>query len=350
MSSIVRHGDTWFIQWYEAGKKRTFSTGVKVAIDPKKVIAKQVQRDWDTGRAKEEVGLQDPVETIEEMFQRLLAARSTRSPEYREMVRRVAGRWIAHFNKFRVVVVSQIKDHHIQARVHELTELGRSQSAIRFELVVIRMAVEYANTRRKLAPINMRSWPKITHCPPKSPDKTGAYSAFDVDAILSYLRDNPGIRRNNRMYYRAFMFLAYTGCRVGEMMAMRVADFGDVIKIRSKKTERSSGVQFRHVPPHPLLKKEFYPSLIGRSPSDLVFDDLPKNYEKIHRKLKRICRILNIQYRRLIGFRSGFITRLLSAGVPVPVVMKLAGHSNMRTTQIYLDQAAVSVEGAVEKL
>lgn len=66
--------------------------------------------------------------------------------------------------------------------------------------------------------------------------------------------------------------------------------------------------------------------------------------------LKIVCKSLGLPPIRFHDLRATGITLLLAQGVPLPVVMKIAGHERLTSTQIYLRLSGIEVENQTEKL
>ena len=66
--------------------------------------------------------------------------------------------------------------------------------------------------------------------------------------------------------------------------------------------------------------------------------------------LKKFCKEMGITEVKFHDLRATFITNMLSRGVPLTVVMKIVGHSQMSTTDEYNRLAGVGVKGFTEHL
>ncbi len=62
------------------------------------------------------------------------------------------------------------------------------------------------------------------------------------------------------------------------------------------------------------------------------------------------CSSLGITEVKFHYLRATFITNLLSRGVPLAVVMSMVGHSQLKTTNLYLRKAGVDIKGGTDKL
>jgi len=120
-----------------------------------------------------------------------------------------------------------------------------------------------------------------------------------------------------------------TGLRAKELLSIRKSDISiekRYIIVRNTKNGEERIVFFTEETAK-LLKK--YIKKIGDN--ERIFN---MTYEALYRKLKRLGKKIGIDLRPHI-LRHTFATIAIKKGMPVPVVQKLLGHKDIRTTQIY---------------
>lgn len=129
--------------------------------------------------------------------------------------------------------------------------------------------------------------------------------------------------------------LAFTGCRLSEALTLtplRICAETNTIVFETLKQRRAS--VFREIPVPPQLIASF---------KDLYGDALPgKRYWQIHRQTAwRWIKII-MQQAELSGtsaspkgLRHGFAVHAIQRGIPLTLVQKWLGHSDMETTSIY---------------
>lgn len=139
-----------------------------------------------------------------------------------------------------------------------------------------------------------------------------------------------------------------TGMRKGEMLKLVWADVdltSGIIKVKAQnsKTERP-----RTVPMTPRLKAELIDLADRKKPSanDSVFG-IQNN---IKRSFATACRLADIDDFRLHDCRHTAVTRMVAAGIPAEKVMKISGHSEIRTFLRYLNPTVNDLTDAAEKL
>ena len=65
---------------------------------------------------------------------------------------------------------------------------------------------------------------------------------------------------------------------------------------------------------------------------------------------REFCQSIGIPEVKFHDLRATFITNLLARGVPLAVVMSMVGHSQIKTTNVYLRKAGVDIKGGTDKL
>ncbi|MCG8337454.1 MAG: site-specific integrase, partial [Proteobacteria bacterium] len=68
------------------------------------------------------------------------------------------------------------------------------------------------------------------------------------------------------------------------------------------------------------------------------------------RVLRHFCTGLGITPIRFHDLRATFITHMFADGASIAEVQSIVGHSDLKTTQVYLRLAGVNVKGATDKL
>ena len=161
----------------------------------------------------------------------------------------------------------------------------------------------------------------------------------DVDApVIRYLTEAECVRLVNgcpedfRPVVRAALL---TGCRYGELLALRVSDFNPEAGTLSVRTSKSG--KARHVVLTDEGRSFFASTVAGRPGADLLFvrpDGDPWNKNHQQRRLAAACRHAHIK--PAVSFhvlRHTHGSTLAMRGVPLPVIARQLGHSDTRMTE-----------------
>jgi integrase len=148
--------------------------------------------------------------------------------------------------------------------------------------------------------------------------------------------------------------LAHTGMRKGELANLQWRDDFDreVVHVRAKEdwTPKTSE---REIPMSPIVKDVLLRLRGGRkAKSALVFttkNGAPLN--KLRERFMRLTKRCGMQdVTKLHTLRHTFASHLVMAGVALPAVQKLMGHSDIQTTMIYAHLTQEHLRDAVRKL
>ena len=152
--------------------------------------------------------------------------------------------------------------------------------------------------------------------------------------------------KSGRQQADIIRLLLFTGCRKGEIMSLRWSEIHDdaLVLADSKTGPRTAPLnrQARAVlDRQPRTGGPFvFPSPLG--PSRPRSSDLPLWY--------RVRREAGLEDVRLHDLRHTMASHAVMNGVPVPVVSRLLGHSNVRMTFRYAHLADRDVEAAAERI
>lgn len=172
--------------------------------------------------------------------------------------------------------------------------------------------------------------------------------------VLAYIATGKHAARNRAM----FLMTHWAGLRVGEVAALR---FGDVIAtdgtVRGEirlEVEQTKGRFARTVFLGERLRKElrsYVLTIKSRSPERPFFATQKRDgftANTLCQYFYSLYRQAGIEGASSHSGRRSFITNLASKGVGVRVLMALAGHRNITTTQVYIDVNDAMQRSAVE--
>ena len=168
-------------------------------------------------------------------------------------------------------------------------------------------------------------------------------------AQLIQIRDYPCRDEKEKMYRDFWLFLYYcNGINVHDMCLLKWVDIrGDIMTIIRKKTKRSAPKVITIILQKPVLETIRKYGTKSKYVFDVLNDNM--NVKQVKREVKnfrrRICaHMKNIAIALNLEFfptayhaRHSFATALKRDGVPISYISDALGHSNIATTQHYLD-------------
>jgi integrase/recombinase XerD len=170
-------------------------------------------------------------------------------------------------------------------------------------------------------------------------------TAEELRRVLDYVATRKHSARNRALVLTS----VYSGCRVGELSSLTYADVvddeGGVRNEIRLKAENTKTKEARVVFVNAKLKKELqhYASTYKPTNTQLKFFYSQKRKSDGY-NANTLTQFFHYLYKRAGVFgasshsgRRTFITKLASQGVGVRVLMSLAGHRNISTTQAYID-------------
>ena len=156
-----------------------------------------------------------------------------------------------------------------------------------------------------------------------------------------------------------YVFVAYTGVRHGEAVALRKSDlhldeaYARIQRSEWRGTEKETkGKRNRSVPlVEPLV--DMLREMKETGTSDHVFltkKGEPLTENSVRKPFKRICEAAGVPVIRIHDLRHSYATLLHTEGTPLDVVQKLLGHSTIQMTQRYAKTPDTMMRQAVNGL
>ncbi len=188
------------------------------------------------------------------------------------------------------------------------------------------------------------------------PKQAKTLTAQELRRVLDYIATRPHALRNRTM----LLTTHYAGMRVGEVANLR---FGDVIDLAGQlrneirlDAQQTKGSDGRVVFVNAKLKKEFEAYLRSyppTKPDDRLFYTQKRagsgfTPNTLAQHFHYLYKGAGIEGASSHSGRRTFITNLAAKGVSVRVLMSLAGHRSISTTQGYIDTNEDMMRRAVE--
>jgi integrase/recombinase XerD len=181
-------------------------------------------------------------------------------------------------------------------------------------------------------------------------------TAQELRRVLDFVATRQHAARNRAM----LLMTHYAGMRVGEVAALRVEDVldkdGNVRNEIRLDAEQTKGNRGRVVVVGDKLRKELVKYLSVHAPANpdykLFYTQKRMregfNANTLTQHFHYLYRAVGIEGASSHSGRRSFITNLASKGVGVKVLMTLAGHRHIGTTQAYIDVNSNQLRAAVE--
>ncbi len=147
-----------------------------------------------------------------------------------------------------------------------------------------------------------------------------------------------------REWWAFFAVLFYSGARLGEVQGLRSADVllsARRITIHEGERRVKSSAAVRDLPMPKVLEEALAPHLarIGPEPADLVFPGKFVSYKAVRRVWAATCKRAGIAGATPHDARHTFAVHAMMAGVPLPRLQKLLGHSSPIMSLRYMRHA-----------
>ena len=193
----------------------------------------------------------------------------------------------------------------------------------------------------------------IEHALPRMKKPVLRPRVFSPQQIVRLLQAD-GLNRK----HRTLLLTTYAaGLRVGEACRLRVSD---ILSERGQiRVEQGKGRKDRYTVLSPRLLAELRAYWRIYRPREWLFPaqrkpDSPLSRTSAQLAYARAVRLAHVPHNGGIhALRHSFATHLLEAGVPLPVIQRLLGHSNLATTSRYLHvrrEVLVELQGPLEAL
>lgn len=164
---------------------------------------------------------------------------------------------------------------------------------------------------------------------------------------------------NNHRFFSVWTLALMTGMRSGELYALKWTDIdleGKIISVNKQWTNKcgfgpTKTGRNRIVPISVALLHYLKKLKLERGQDEFVLPHLMEWENGMQASVLRdFCETVGITPVKFHDLRATFITNLLARGESLARVMSIVGHTQLKTTNLYLRKAGVDVQGGTEKL
>jgi len=337
MATIYKRGRIWWLAYKFRGRR------VQRSIGPSKRIAQLAKQDIEVRIAKDRADLPINYRINDWHREFVIHVRAHLRPgsvtRYEEVLRFFLD--FLNIDPDPPIYLCEITPRMVEAyKLHRLTQ-GRAKKTVNLDLVIIgrwfNLAIHHGyctrNPLREIEPLTLsnRQFPRCLN---------------QKELQLIFNTVSP---RDKRI----LQVLVNTGMRWGELRHLEWKDVdlnSQTISICPKAKWSPKGGRERVIPMNPIVHR-----ILSALPqnTNLVFPspvDSPVNRNHLRERLQVTCERLGIPRVTLHTFRHTFCSHLVMAGVDLPTVAKLAGHTDIKTTMIYSHLARDHVKQAVTRI
>lgn len=328
MSYIFKKGDRWYLQYRKRGKQYQRSLKTK-----DEWVARKLQLSFDK---KGETGAKERGDVTFREAANLFLVHKTGTVTASSFRR--FSQYSKNLQEFFTASVEEIDSEAVVEYQKHRQERGRSSKTIKEEILYLKGMLLWLVEEEMIEAAPVKKWPSIKIRLAK-PETIGPYSSDEIMRLMEFFRGSD--------FYDVFVMAIFTGCRFGELGALRSSDYyrdEKTLCVRSIKSEGAKeDIRFLEVVP------EVEKIISGRLSEEFIFPEMPKHSNNWgRRQMAAACKALGIQYRRFHGIRHSFGTHLLDSGASIMDTKEALGHSSITTTQKYLK--FVQKKGQISRL
>jgi integrase/recombinase XerD len=251
--------------------------------------------------------------------------------------------WLAFCRQYGVQPLGALRAH-VDAYARELAEArGQSPATVARRLSALASFYGYAVEEGVIprSPLAHVRRPKVATDSPST-----GFAREELAAILVAAERRTASRQGQRNF-ALLCLLAYTGCRVGEVLSADVTDLDTERGHRVLRIRRKGGARAR-VALAPVVSRALDAYLAGRSTGPLFVTSSGRRLDepaawRMVRSAARAAELATAGRVNPHSFRHAFVTLARDAGAPLEDVQVAVGHADPRTTRRY-DRARYNLD------
>ena len=293
--------------------------------------------------------------TISEYLERWLERRKQKIAEstartYRKLKNRMIKQVIDKAGHvFGEIKLSELETEHIYQMQQSLIRDGLSTRTANDSLSLLNHALETAVNERVINWNPAKAVERLKRT--EEPARDTIHRSLTRDEIKAFFQ-----AARESWYYPLYIFLLYTGLRIGESSALAVYDVANgIINVYktvtrtelgyfiAEQTKTDAGRRKIDIRPEAWkawndqkkINELLNPCNKVTAINKPVFT-LPKGGiirpDRVNTDIKRICKKANIEFFTCHAFRATFASRCIAAGMPVKILMEILGHTDVQMT------------------
>ncbi len=158
------------------------------------------------------------------------------------------------------------------------------------------------------------------------------------------------IDKLNNIQAREIIKIAYfTGMRKNEILSLSADDIDLNTNQIVLKSENTKSSKIRYIPMHKDVL-EIVKTKKNKSKYLFISEKTDTKYHNINKSWKKLMSVAQIENFRFHDLRHNFCSMLVMKGVPIYTVAQLAGHADVKTTQIYAHLSPDVKKSAIDLL
>lgn len=220
----------------------------------------------------------------------------------------------------------------IQNHINYMRDMGYKGNYYQTFVIKLRAFLTYCFNREYLEKFEVK-------IPNVLLEKKIVYTEYELDKLLKKPNLDTCLVGDYRSFVTVSFFLA-TGCRSETLLNVRVGDIDfeeESILFRHMKTKRQI-----NVPLSKSLKNvlQEYINILNLRQEDILFpklDGTKMSYDTLHQNLVNYFKHCKVKMRGVNTFRNTFATMFIKNGGDIYRLKVLLGHSNIKTTERYVN-------------
>jgi integrase len=260
---------------------------------------------------------------------------------------------LKHTKPWMALPVDQLRPLSMKQVFDEMTEAGLSKSRLKTIRGAVNTVFDWAVMTR-LLPAHFDSPGRGVSLPRGESKKQPILNREEIRLVLRKAREL------NHEYFYLWAVAVNTGCRSGELWALRWTDVDfdrrllSIAKSFNKRTGKNKATksdQWRDVPISPQLEALLKELKLKTGQTGYVLPRITSwRRGEASKATRKFCAAVGVTEINFHSTRACFAVQCLEAGLGVATTMKIGGWTSIKAFQYYIRLSATEVRGATDKL